>query len=77
MNSLVTEVYVDKYLESRLRRGDYPPEACRAMWVLIRRYRKSRGENDWYTTRVCGELLVEMAQVFRGEDDYPERFVQL
>jgi hypothetical protein len=71
------EVYVDQFLEERIQRADYPPEAAAVVRVLLRGYRRAVRSAEWDLVSWAGGLLTEAAQEFRDDPDFPVRFVKL
>ena len=68
--------YVNEYLEARISRPDYPPEAAAVVRVLLRAYRRAIRSNDWSLASEIGGLMIEAANEFKHEPDFQARFAK-
>lgn len=72
----MTETYVNEYLEERIQRVDYPPEAAAMARVLLRAYRRAIRSTNWVLASEIGGLMIEAANEFKDEPDFPGRFAK-
>lgn len=73
---MTATTHVHEYLEARIKQEDCSPETAAVFRVMIRGYRQAIRAKKWDVSHAIGGLMVEAAQGFKDDPDYPGTFAR-